>query len=173
MRMDSTLSGLLGGALTGLLGMVALQGVLGMGACFIESAEPSTFRFQCGSSSECEPGEVCASGLCQQACGALDDVSCPQSAPVCLNGYCASVCPTSEDVCPPPQSCMSLTAPGEDPAESGVCTVPCSDADPCADTMVCIEGFCVQTCMDASECGSGEDCLGGFCVPSDSGGGFP
>lgn len=155
--------------------LLGLAGLTGLGACFIESAEPSTFRFQCGSSSECEAGEVCASGLCQQPCGADDDDPCSQSAPVCLNGYCASVCPMSDDVCPPPQTCASLAAPGEDPGESGVCTVPCSADNPCADGLFCVEdlGLCVQTCMATAECGSGEECFGGFCVPTGSGGGFP
>jgi hypothetical protein len=156
--------------------MLGMLGILGMSACFIESAEPATFRFECGPSSECDVGEVCASGLCQQACGTDEAAACPQTAPVCLNGYCSSVCPISEDVCPAPQSCMSLTLPDEDPAESGVCAVPCSEAAPCPDGMFCYAdlGVCVQTCMSTDECGSGEECLMGFCVPSDAGGGsFP
>jgi hypothetical protein len=159
----------------GLLGV--LLGVsLGVGACFIESAEPANFRFECGSSSDCQVDQVCASGLCQQACGAQDDVECPQEAPVCLNGYCASVCSLSDDVCPSPQSCLSLTIPGDEPAESGLCSIACSEAAPCADGMFCFEdlGLCVQTCMTVDDCGSGEACVQGFCAPGDSGGGgFP
>ncbi|WP_146658039.1 hypothetical protein [Enhygromyxa salina] len=148
---------------------------MGLGGCFIEAAEPSTFRFQCTASSECETGEVCASGLCQQPCGGANDTECSQSAPVCLNGYCASVCPTNEDVCPPPQSCVTLPAPDEEPATSGVCTIPCDGDNPCADGMFCFEefGLCVQTCMATEECGSGEVCTQGFCLPSSSSGGAP
>lgn len=160
----------------GLLGMLGVLGMLGMGACFIEATEPSVFRFQCGSSSECAVDQECASGLCQQPCGGQDDADCPQGAPVCLNGYCASVCTVSEDVCPSPQSCLSLTIPGEDPAESGVCALACGEANPCADGMFCFEelGVCVQTCVGDEDCSSGEACVQGFCTPTDSGGGsFP
>jgi hypothetical protein len=163
----------------GLLGL--LLGVsVGVGACFIEPAEPANFRFECGSSSECQTGQVCASGLCQQACGQDEQVECPRSAPVCLNGYCASVCSLADDVCPSPQSCLALTleqpAESEEAVESGLCSIPCSEAAPCADGLLCFEelGVCVQTCTTTDECGSGEACLEGFCIPGDSGGGgFP
>ncbi|PRQ01199.1 hypothetical protein [Enhygromyxa salina] len=160
---------------TSLTRTLSLVICLGAGGCFIEAAEPSTFRFQCGSSSECATDQVCASGLCQQPCGGEDDLECPQSAPICLNEFCASVCPISEDVCPAPQSCVALTVPGDEPSESGVCTIPCGDANPCADGMLCVEefGLCVQACATTDECGPAEACVQGFCVPTDSGGGAP
>ncbi|PRQ03859.1 hypothetical protein ENSA5_12280 [Enhygromyxa salina] len=148
---------------------------LGASGCFIESAQPSTFRFQCSSDSECGVGEQCASGLCQQACGGEDDAECSQEAPVCLNGYCSSVCPTTEDVCPAPQECMSLAVPGEDPSDSGVCTIACSEQNPCPDGQVCFGdfGLCALVCATNEDCASGEECLANVCVPSDSGGGAP
>ena len=153
----------------------ALGAVLSAGACFIEPAAPSTFRFECSSDSECDADERCSSGLCQQPCGGQDDADCGQEAPICLNGYCASICPVDDDVCPDPQECMSLAVSGEDPGESGVCAVACSDANPCAEGELCYEelGLCVQTCMTAADCGSGEDCVVGLCVPTDAGGGPP
>ena len=162
--------------------LVAVLGVglgVGLGACFVEPAEPATFRFECSADADCDSAEECNNGLCQQACGGADDVDCPTSAPLCLNGYCSSVCPLSEefdDVCPPPQTCTSLTLPGEEPGDSGVCTVACDDETaPCPDGQVCFADFgvCVAVCMSADDCGSGEDCTGGFCVPSSSGGSVP
>lgn len=156
--------------------LFSLVGALALGACFVEPATPSTFRFECSADADCEATEQCASGLCQQHCGGADDQPCGQSAPVCLNNYCASVCPTADDVCPLPQTCMSLSAPGEDPGDSGVCVVPCDADNPCADGQLCFEelGLCVSTCMTVDDCGSGEECIAGFCVPSSSGGGsFP
>lgn len=158
--------------------LVAGLGVsLAAGACFIEPAAPSTFRFECSSDSECAEGERCASGLCQQPCGGDEDDPCGQSNPICLNGYCSAICPLADDPCTSPQVCTSLAAPGEDPGESGVCLVPCSDAQPCPDEQICFEdfgGICVATCMDTSDCGSGEECVTGLCIPSSSsGGGFP
>ena len=129
----------------------------------------------CSADADCDSAEECNNGLCQQACGGADDVDCPTSAPLCLNGYCSSVCPLSEefdDVCPPPQTCTSLTLPGEEPGDSGVCTVACDDETaPCPDGQVCFADFgvCVAVCMSADDCASGEDCTGGFCVPSSSG----
>lgn len=157
------------------LGPVVGLGML-LGGCFIEPATPSTFRFQCSSDGECDPGFSCASGLCQQSCGGDAEEACPGDAPVCLNGYCSSICPLADDPCPTPQTCLSLAAPGEDPGESGVCTVECDDDNPCPDSQLCYAelGLCVATCMDTADCSSGEECLAGFCVPSSSGGGsFP
>lgn len=157
--------------------LLALGFGLGASACFIEPAQPSTFRFNCSADADCGEAESCVDGLCQQPCGSMNDQECNSSAPLCLNGYCSSVCPLSgDDVCPSPQMCMSLSADPEEPGESGVCTAPCSDASPCPDGQVCFEdyGLCVGTCMTVADCGSGEECLGGFCVPSSSGGGgFP
>jgi hypothetical protein len=149
---------------------------LGLGACFVEAAAPASFRFECSADADCEANEACSNGLCQQPCGGDKDEACPQEAPVCLNSYCASVCPLADDICPSPQTCLAVTLPGQDPGESGLCAVSCSDQNPCADGDLCVEefGVCVPPCMSTDDCGSGEECLAGFCVPSDSGGGsFP
>lgn len=150
----------------------------GSGACFIESAQPSTFRFDCSSTDECNEGEVCSDGLCQQPCGAGEE-ACADGT-ICLNNFCSSICPIAQDVCPEPQQCVALSEPeeGEEPG-SGICTIPCDDTDhPCADGQLCLAGFCATTCTDVSECGSGEDCTEvtaglSVCVPGSSGGGFP
>lgn len=158
------------------LGALALGLAAGFTACFIEPAQPSTFRFQCSADADCEDGRVCTNDLCQQPCGGDDDEPCAVEEPVCLNGYCSSICPTDEDPCPAPQSCVSLDAPGEEPSGSGVCTVACEDDSGCPEGQVCfadLGGLCVATCSTNDDCGSGEECIAGFCVPTSSGGGFP
>jgi len=152
---------------------------LGFGACFIEPAKPATFRFECDSAAECEPGQVCANELCQVPCGPGQE-ACP-SASVCINGFCSNLCPLDEDVCPPPQQCVSLTPPGQDdePSERGICTVLCDPVErPCGEGQQCLFGFCADECVTIEDCGSGEDCLPigpdvMVCVPTGSGGGFP
>jgi hypothetical protein len=89
----------------------AALGMLGMSACFIEPAAPSSFRFECSSDVECDATQRCANGLCQQACGGEADQPCTQDAPACLNGYCSSVCLVADDECTSPQTCLSLTFP--------------------------------------------------------------
>jgi hypothetical protein len=154
-------------AILSLSGFVAAAG---LGACFIESPQPSTFRFACESADDCGQGDVCADGLCQQACGAADDADCPDGAPLCLNGYCSSVCPIDEEVCPSPQACLVFEDPeAEEPATSGICAIACDDQDhPCAEGQLCLEGICLTTCMTDDECGNGESCLAGInvCIPS-------
>ena len=153
--------------------LAALAAGVLLGACFIESATPSTFRFSCESDSDCEAGERCASGLCQLPCGGEGEEACPEEAPVCLNGYCSSICPSDQEVCPAPQECVALSS---EPDSSGVCTVLCDEQDnPCPEEDVCFEGLCATVCMSDEDCGSGEICLEGVfvCVPSDSGGGPP
>lgn len=154
-----------------------LGGLAGLGACFIESPQPSSFRYSCEAVDECEDGQDCANGLCQDPCGGADDPACPSDAPVCINGYCSSICPTDQDVCPDPQECLSLAAPGEE-VESGICAVPCDpDTAPCADGELCLEGYCAATCMSDADCVGGSCALelGGICIPEiggGSGGGF-
>jgi hypothetical protein len=152
----------------------------GLGACFIESAQPSTFRFECSSTDECSEGEQCSDGLCQQPCGA--NLEACEGATLCVNGFCSSLCPTDQDVCPDPQQCVGLSDSEEEDTGggSGICTILCDDADhPCADGQLCLAGFCATTCMTVDDCGSGEDCTEvapglSVCVPSSSGGGgFP
>lgn len=152
----------------------------GLGACFVESAQPSTFRFQCSATDECNDGEVCSDGLCQTPCGA--GLEACAGATLCLNGYCSSLCPTNEDVCPAPQECVSLSGESEadsDEQSSGVCTILCDDAEhPCAEGQLCLAGFCATTCMSADDCVSAEACTEvapglSVCTPSSSGGGFP
>jgi hypothetical protein len=155
-----------------LLGSLAMLAMLSIGAaCFIEPAPPSSFRFECSADVECDAGQTCSNGLCQQACGGESDEPCGQEAPVCLNGYCSSVCVVADDQCTSPQTCMSLSFPGEEPAETGVCVVPCSDAAPCPDGQLCYDdvGLCVATCMTTDECAAGEECVTGFCVPTSEG----
>ncbi len=153
-----------------------------LGACFIESAKPSTFRFTCSASDECSDGEVCADGLCQQPCGANME-ACAGST-ICINGFCSSLCPTNEDVCPAPQECVSLTPEeadgGDDAGGSGICTVLCDDDEhPCDEGQLCVVGFCATLCMSADDCAAGEECLEvgpglSVCTPSGGGGGgFP
>lgn len=166
------------------------------GACFIESAQPSTFRFECSASDQCQSGDVCADGLCQQPCG--DQMEACTNGMVCLNGFCSSVCPLDQGVCPSPQECLSLSIPmeggsgsggedgGEDEGgtedgepESGICTIPCDDEQrPCEDGQACVFGFCADECMTVADCGSSEQCLPisadtMICIPSSSGGGAP
>lgn len=154
------------------LGMAAALGSLGMTACFIEPAAPGAFRFECSADVECDADQRCASGLCQQPCGGDEDMDCPQEAPVCLNGYCSSVCLVAEPECSSPQTCLSFTFPGEQPAENGVCAVACSDEAPCPAGQLCYDelGLCVTACTTTDECASGEECALGFCVPSSSSG---
>ena len=156
--------------------ILLLLAAVGLSACFIESAQPTTFRFQCSKTDECLDGEVCSDGLCQQPCGAGQE-ACP-STTACINGFCSSLCPLDQDVCPAPQECVPLS-PDED-EESGLCTILCDDQDhPCAEGQLCLVGLCATPCMSTEECGSGEACTEvapGFsvCVPSGSGGGgFP
>jgi hypothetical protein len=155
----------------GSLGSLGMAAALGMAACFIEPAPPSSFRFECSADVECDATQRCANGLCQQPCGGDDDVDCAQEAPVCLNGYCSSVCTVADELCSSPQTCVSLSFPGEAPAETGVCVVPCGDDAPCPASQLCYDalGLCVATCMANEDCASGEECLSGFCVPSSSG----
>ena len=158
---------------------LSLAGVfgLGLGACFIESAQPATFRFECSATDDCNDGEVCSDGLCQQACGAGEE-ACPSSM-VCLNGFCSSLCPTNEDVCPAPQECVSLSGDSSEDT-TGVCTILCDDVDhPCGEGQFCVAGFCATACTTVDDCASGEDCTEvgpglGVCTPSSSSGGsFP
>jgi hypothetical protein len=145
-------------------GFVAAAGI---GACFIESPQPSTFRFSCESTDDCLDGEVCADGLCQTPCGGPDDDECPDSSPLCFNGYCANVCPLDQTVCPEPQSCVAFEDPeADEPAMSGFCGIPCDEARPCAEGKLCAEGFCLTPCMSDDECGGGEACLFNVCIPS-------
>lgn len=164
-------------------GLLASVGAaVGAGACFIESAQPSTFRFECSASDECLSSEVCSDGLCQQPCG--EGLESCINGTVCLNGFCSSVCPIGQDLCPSPQECVSLSAPTEGEADedepgSGICTVLCDDEErPCADGQACVFGFCLDECMTVADCGSSEECLPisadtMVCVPSGSGGGPP
>lgn len=158
------------------LGALALGVGAGFTACFIEPAQPSTFRFQCSADADCGEGQVCSNDLCQQPCGGEDDEACSVEEPVCLNGFCSSICPLADDPCPDPQTCVSVVVVG-DPGDSGVCTVVCEDNSGCPAGQICFPdfgGLCVATCLGPDDCGSGEDCVAGFCVPADSGGGgFP
>jgi hypothetical protein len=140
---------------------------LGLGACFIESPQPSTFRFSCEADDECGEGQVCDDGLCQQACGADEDADCPDAAPACINGHCSSVCPVDVDVCPDPQTCIAFEDPSSDePPISGICAVPCDDQDhPCAEGQLCLVGVCLSPCTTDDECGNGESCTANVCVP--------
>lgn len=169
MRHDGLGRGLLG------LGALGLGLGLGLAACFIEPAQPVTFRFQCEVDDDCEVGDECANGLCQRPCGGDSDEACGSEEPICLNGYCSSVCPLAEDPCPEPQTCVGLDPPeAEDPSESGVCTVACETDDDCPEGSLCfadLAGLCVSTCVDTSDCGSAEACVGGVCIPSTGGGG--
>lgn len=151
----------------GLVFTFAFAGSFALAACFIESPKPSTFRFTCESSDECADTEVCADGLCQQACGGETDPACPDSAPVCFNGYCSSVCPTDEDVCPAPQACLTFTDPeSEELPASGVCAVACDADHPCPEGDVCFESICLATCMTDEDCSNGETCLANVCIPA-------
>lgn len=154
------------------VGFVAAAAV---GACFIESPQPSTFRFACEVDEDCgDPLQTCTDGLCQQACGDADAPDCPEGAPVCFNGHCSSVCPVAEDVCPDPQTCITFDEDPDDDElpESGICGVVCDDQDhPCVEGQVCIEGACLSTCTTDEECGQGETCVAPVCVPSGGGGG--
>ncbi len=133
-----------------------LLSLAGVASCFVESAQPTTFRFQCSSTDECNDGEVCSDGLCQQPCGAGQEAC--SGTTVCLNGFCSSLCPINEDVCPAPQECVSLSA-SEGASGSGVCTISCDDTDhPCGEGQLCVVGFCVSQCMTADDCASGEQC---------------
>ena len=147
-------------------------------ACFVESAKPTTFRYECSATADCNEPEVCSDGLCQQPCG--PELEACASGTLCLNGFCSSLCPTDENVCPDPQQCVSLSADTEDDSGTGVCTVLCDDTDhPCADGQLCLVGFCATMCMTSDDCNSGEDCTEvgpglSVCVSSSSGGsGFP
>jgi hypothetical protein len=154
-------------SLSSFIGLAGFFGFV-MGACFIESPQPSTFRFACEADDDCGDTQVCADGLCQQACGAADDLECPNDAPLCFNGHCSSVCPVDEEVCPSPQTCITFEDPSADePPTSGICGIPCDDQDhPCGEGSLCFEGACVATCMTDDECGEGESCLAGVCIPS-------
>ena len=163
------------------LTLLAVSGLAAvLSGCFIESAQPSTFRFECDATDECTNGEVCSDGLCQQPCGAGQEAC--DNGTVCINGFCSSICPVSQDVCPAPQECVSLSGETgeEDQGGSGICTILCDDADhPCGEGQLCLAGFCATQCAGVEECGSGEDCTEvapglSVCVPSSSGGGgFP
>lgn len=150
--------------------LLGIAAAMGMGACFIEPAAPTAFRFECSSDVECDGTLRCANGLCQQPCGGETDEPCGQE--VCLNGYCSSICSLADEQCSDPQTCVSLAFPGEEPAEIGVCVVPCGDDAPCPEGQLCYDqiGLCVATCMTTDECAAGEECLMGFCVPAGSGG---
>jgi hypothetical protein len=151
--------------------LFGIAAAMGVGACFIEPAPPSGFRFECNSDVECDATQRCASGLCQQPCGAETDEPCAPESPVCLNGYCSSACLLADDECTSPQTCLSLTFPGEEPAESGVCVVKCGDDAPCPDGQSCYAelGLCVATCMTTDDCSTGEECLAGICAPTSEG----
>jgi hypothetical protein len=158
--------------------LLAISGfAAGLGACFIESAQPTTFRFECSTTDDCSEGQVCDSGLCQQPCGA--GLEACDSGSFCVNGFCSSICPVDDDVCPSPQECVPLSA-DEEEGGSGVCTILCDDTDhPCPDGQACLAGFCATVCTTVEDCGSGEDCTEiapafSVCVPSgSSGGSFP
>jgi hypothetical protein len=159
--------------------VLLISGGLGaaLGACFIESAQPSTFRYECSSDADCVGLEVCADGLCQQPCGASME-ACPDTAP-CINGFCSSLCSADNDACPDPLACTPLYE-SEDPEEEipGICTSVCDDADnPCAEGQLCLPtGFCATLCTTGEECLSSESCIEfaegiAICTPS-FGGGF-
>lgn len=147
------------------VGMLGIGLGLGLSACFFEPAPASSFRFQCASDADCADGEVCASELCQQPCGAADSEPCPQESPICFNGFCSSVCQADDDVCPAPQECIALAVPGEEEPTTGICGVLCADESSCPDGDVCIMGACATPCIDDSECDLGEVCTTGFCIP--------
>ncbi len=139
---------------------------LGLGACFIESPKPSTFRFACEVDDDCEEPQTCSEGLCQQVCGGSEDLACPDSAPLCFNGHCSSVCPVADDVCPLPQTCMTFADPSsEEPPTSGVCAISCDEDHPCTDGQLCLEGICLTACASDDECGQGETCVANLCIP--------
>lgn len=154
---------------------------LGFGACFIEPAQPATFRFECEVSDECEADQACANSLCQTPCG--PGLEACTGGSFCVNGFCSNLCPLDQDVCPPPQECVSLGLPGDEPGdeppESGVCTVLCDPIErPCGEGQLCVAGFCADECETVADCGSAEACVSigpdvGICVPAGSGGGFP
>lgn len=141
---------------------------VGLGACFIESPQPSTFRFACEADDECGEGQRCADGLCQQACGGAEDSECPSDAPVCINSHCSSVCPVDEDVCPEPQTCISFADPASEEAPtSGICAVACDDDEhPCGEGQLCLAGVCLSPCMTDDDCGQGESCTANVCITS-------
>jgi len=140
---------------------------LGLGACFIDSPLPSTFRFTCEVAEDCYEGQVCSAGLCQQPCGGAEDLDCPSGAPVCLSGFCSSICPVDVDVCPDPQTCFVYEDPNSTtPPTSGICTVVCDDEYPCGGDDVCVQGVCLASCMLDTDCGSSETCLGNVCIPN-------
>lgn len=154
--------------------------LVGMAGCFVEPAQPSTFRFKCSKTDECPEGEVCSDGLCQQPCGA--ELEACGNATACLNGFCSSICPLDQDVCPTPQECVTLpqSEDEDEPPTSGICTILCDDDEhPCAEGQFCFIGFCLTQCMTNAECASGEACTEmapglSICVPSwGGGGGFP
>ena len=179
-------------------GLGLTRALLGMGlglvmgvavGCFIEPAQPSTFRFDCSADSECDADQICAEGLCQQPCGGDEDADCPGDAPICLNGYCSSLCPLDSEVCPAPQSCVELPAEfsgfGIDTGSSGVCLLACTDDSGCSNGEVCdadsglcfpdfgstggeaggdTEGSGDGTCATVDDCEAGQDCVMGFCA---------
>ncbi|MFV8749488.1 hypothetical protein ACNOYE_02930 [Nannocystaceae bacterium ST9] len=148
-----------------LVSLIGFAGAFGVGACFIESPKPSTFRFACETSDECDETQVCTDGLCQQACGGPDDAKCSDTE-ICFNGYCSSVCPVAEDVCPEPQTCVTFADPSSDePPTSGLCAVLCDEQDhPCAEGDVCVEGVCLSTCTSDDDCDAGASCIANVCI---------
>lgn len=159
-----------GGLLLGLLGLS-----VGFGGCFIEAAQPASFRFECSADSDCGEGLSCANNLCQQACGGAEDAPCPSDASECLNGYCSSFCATDQDVCPAPQECVDIFGIFGLEGVPGLCTVPCSVNEDCGEGQGCLEGLCATLCADDSNCAEGEVCTFGLCTPENLGGGsgFP
>ncbi len=147
--------------------LMFLFAAFGIGACFVESPPPATFRFTCESDADCGEGEVCSAGLCQIPCGGELE-PCPNDAPVCFNGYCSAVCPIADDVCPSPQECLNLSGVEDEPVTQGICAVPCSDTYPCPEGDLCFEGLCATPCTNDIDCDKGETCLAdlGVCLIS-------
>ena len=129
----------------------------GFAACFIDTPQPPSFFFDCGSDADCQDGEECVSGLCQVTCTfeTFED-DCPSSDGyiACFNGVCAKSCSLSDDApCTKPHDCVAFDlggidlgglGGGLDPDDFGLCGEACDPDDPstCAEGEFCFEGYC-------------------------------
>lgn len=113
---------------------------------------------RCTSSADCQPCEICRSGVCEVAETLCRDDSDCGFAKDCLDGVCHYEC-TSNGDCPRGQACrQGLCRTKRSP------TPECRTSADCASGS-CVGGLCYDYCRSDADCGSKQMCDHGVCQP--------